>query len=97
MDTMPQRESSAVELLLRRFGYNRPFHIKELSDDDILGLRETLLEYFARTNISIRSRIGKKLNQMSRRSFELGGGRKVAIEIVSKAYKRPALYRLIRL
>lgn len=94
-DTMPTREASIVGLLLRRFGY-REFRIRDLSNEDVAEMKETLLEYFANTDIGVRSRIGKKLNEMSRRSFRLENGQRVAIAIVLKAHKQPALYQVQR-
>ena len=95
MDTMPVREASVVGFLLRRFGY-KEFCVRDLSDEDVEDMKETLLEYFANTDIGIRSRIGKKLNEMSRRSFKLENGQRVVIAILRKAFKQPAIYQLQR-
>ena len=92
-------EQTAINLLHRRFG-EREFRMKDLSDEEITGLLSALDEHRATTNIGRRDRVGKRLNDMSRRtvSFEVEGGRRVVVRVAQKAntptYGKPALYQL---
>ena len=74
--------------------------MRDLSHEDIDGLLSALAEYDAPTNIGRRFRVGKRLNDISRRSayFDVEGRRRVVLRVAKMAntptHGSPALYQL---